>query len=191
MIEDWKLQARSHTCAECRRPFAEGEAYRSVLLPGAERSLVRRDLCATCWDRPPSSAAGEPAPISSWQGVYAPPPPPRPVPLQFEVAEQLLRLWLRAPSPEHRNGCYILSAMLERKRKLIGRGTVTRDGTRYLLFEHPGTGESFVVEDPQLRLDDLKRVQAQILALLEHSAGQIDLDAVPDPGADTPADVGS
>jgi len=183
MIDDWKLQARSRTCTECREPFCEGQTYRSLLVPGEGGSMLRHDLCASCWERHSDPARAEPLPISSWQGVFAPPPAPRPLPLQFEVAEQLLRLWLPNPSGEHRNACYILSAMLERKRKLLGRGAVSRDGSRYLLFEHATTGESFVIEDPQLRLEDLERVQQQVLALLAGAAGQVDLSEAPAPDA--------
>ncbi len=54
--------------------------------------------------------------------------------------------------------------MLERKRLL--RPTDTRQdeasGRRLLFYEHAATGETFVVVDPGLRLDQLEEVQREV-----------------------------
>jgi hypothetical protein len=74
---------------------------------------------------------------------------------------------LQEGRPEQARAAYILALMLERKRQL--RPTDTRDdadGRRLLLYEHVRTGETFVVADPRLRLDQLEEVQREVAELL-------------------------
>jgi len=60
--------------------------------------------------------------------------------------------------------------MLERKRILKHRDTTTDDaGNELLVYEHAGTGESFTVPDPHLRLDQLEEVQKHVAELLSPS----------------------
>jgi hypothetical protein len=58
---------------------------------------------------------------------------------------------------------YILALMLERKRILkereVKRG---EDGTLTRIYEHPKTGDIFVIPDPELRLDQVAEVQQQV-----------------------------
>ena len=63
--------------------------------------------------------------------------------------------------------------MLERKKVLRPTDTRSDDGRRLLFYEHAGTGETFVVTDPGLRLDQLEEVQREVGELLKN------LDAVP------------
>jgi hypothetical protein len=62
---------------------------------------------------------------------------------------------------------YLLAVMLERKRILkeieSKRG---EDGILVRVYEHAKSGEVFVIPDPELRLDRLEQVQAEVGALL-------------------------
>ena len=69
---------------------------------------------------------------------------------------------------------YILALMLERKRLLRpmeprpdGAG-----GGKLLVYEHVRTGETFVVADPGLRLDQVAEVQQEVAALLKTASSE-------------------
>jgi hypothetical protein len=87
--------------------------------------------------------------------------------LPRENAEQLFRRLIGSENPPA-NACYVLAAMLERKRVLKQVKIESRDsGRRVLIYEQPSTGDIFVVPDPQLRLDELEAVQGEVAQLLE------------------------
>jgi hypothetical protein len=67
------------------------------------------------------------------------------------------------------NACYVLAAMLERKRVLKQVKIEQNANGCVLIYEQPGTGDVFVVPDPQLRLDELETVQDEVAQLL-HAA---------------------
>ncbi len=159
--QDWQIKPRGHACAACARPFADGEAFVSRLYrEGAD--YVRDDRCAVC--------AADAAPdglLSLWRTVYRAPPPPAPEPVRRETAEALLRRHMERADAESRDAVFVLAVMLERRRVLVEREVQARpDGERLRVYEHRATGETFLVVDPGLRLDDLERVQARVVALL-------------------------
>jgi hypothetical protein len=59
--------------------------------------------------------------------------------------------------------------MLERKKDLVQReGTNDRQSDRKLIvYEHPQTGDTFIVEDPQLSLSEIAAVKEQVGSFLE------------------------
>ena len=61
--------------------------------------------------------------------------------------------------------------MLERKRVLRPTDSCTDEagGRRLLFYEHAATGETFVVADPGLRLDQLEEVQREVGELLKNT----------------------
>ena len=68
------------------------------------------------------------------------------------------------------NACYVLAAMLERKRVLKQVKTEARNGgRRVLIYEQGTTGDVFVVPDLQLRLDELETVQNEVAQLLQNA----------------------
>jgi hypothetical protein len=164
-MTEWDIQSRADACTACQRPFADKEAYHTLLSTDAA-GYARRDLCATCF-----AGAGRDGVISYWQGEYKVPPPPPPEAIQKETAETLLRKLVESTDPSHASARYILAVMLERKRILKHRDTVHEDGGGELLvYEHARTGESFTIPDPKLRLDQLAQVQEEVSALLHPSA---------------------
>jgi hypothetical protein len=95
------------------------------------------------------------------------PVPPEPLPK--ENAEELFRRLVAAADRANANACYVLAAMLERKRVLKQIQTEHGDHGRVLIYEHAKTGDVFVVPDPQLRLDELGDVQTEVAQLLQSS----------------------
>jgi hypothetical protein len=161
MTTDWDIQPRSPVCTACRQPFADKARYHT-LLTVAGAGYARQDLCDACY----RGAAREQV-MSYWQGEYKAPPPPAPEAIQKDTAETLLRKLVAEADPAKAPACYILAVMLERKRILKHRDTVTDDqGRELLVYEHGVTGESFTLADPHLRLDQLEDVQRQVAALL-------------------------
>jgi hypothetical protein len=88
--------------------------------------------------------------------------------LPKENAEQLFRRLVAAGDSANANACYVLAAMLERKRILKQIQTEERDRGRVLIYEQAKTGDIFVVPDPQLRLDELEDVQREVAGLMTH-----------------------
>ena len=160
-LTEWNIQARSHVCSNCHQPFADKQVYQTLLTFGVS-GYQRRDLCGACYP----SAAREGV-SSYWQGEYKSPPPPAPEAIQKDTAESLLRKLCESNDPSQTPARYILAVMLERKRILRHRDTVSgEDGKELLVYEHAQTGESFTVPDPHLRLDQLTEVQQQVADLL-------------------------
>jgi hypothetical protein len=62
---------------------------------------------------------------------------------------------------------FILAVMLERKKILVERDVQTAEnGLKMRIYEHRKTGESFLIVDPQLKLDALEEVQERVVSLL-------------------------
>ena len=71
------------------------------------------------------------------------------------------------PSNSRANARYILAVMLERKKSLKEIEVMrAEDGAITRIYEHAKTGEVFIIPDPQLRLDQIANVQAQVAGLL-------------------------
>jgi hypothetical protein len=162
MTNDWTIQSRAHACAATGRAFNEGDYFYTLLF--LENGAYRReDLCEEAF----KSRNENVQPFSHWRAKYVPPPPPEQEAVSKQTAEDLLRQYMDENSPEHANARYILAVMLERKRQLkeveVKRGD---DGTLLRIYEHAKTGEVFIVPDPQLRLDQVAEVQAQVASYL-------------------------
>ena len=67
------------------------------------------------------------------------------------------------------NACYVLAAMLERK-KILKPIKVKMANGKVLIYEHAKTGDVFVVPDPQLHLDELEPVQTEVASFCRAAA---------------------
>lgn len=168
-MTDWNIQPRSRVCGKCGKPFADKGTYHAFLY-ASDAGFHRRDVCSDCFD------LGERAMAACyWQGEYRLPPPPEPEPIQRDMAETLLRRLMEKPVGEMAPARYILAVMLERKRLLKHQDTIRKpDGTEWLAYEHTRSGETFLVLDPKLRLDQLDEVREQVMRLLGQPAGEVD-----------------
>ncbi len=162
--EEWSIQHRSETCAATGRPFEEGENFYTLLFRDGD-GFRRQDLSEEAWGKRNENLQ----PFSFWRSRYEPPSPPPPEPLPKENAEELFRRLVSAGDSANANACYVLAAMLERKRLLKQIQTEDRDRGRVLIYEHVKTGDVFVVPDPQLLLDELEDVQREVAGLMATS----------------------
>ncbi len=160
LANDWPIKHRADTCAITNRAFEPGEQFYTLLFREGT-GYRREDLSEEAW----ASRNENIRPFSFWKTRYEPPPPAAPEPLAKESAEELLRRLLSANAQP--NACYVLAAMLERKRILK---PVKTDGTEtgdLLIYEHAKTGDAFIVPDVKLRLDELENVQREVADLLK------------------------
>ena len=165
MIAEWNIQSPARQCAATGVEFQEGDRIASVLLwrTGGSGAYERIDTLAS-----------EPAPeipedanvLSSWKGAYKAPLPPAPETLSKDDAEGLLRRLLAVRDPAQENACYILGLMLERKRLLKELDRRDVEGKPVLIYEHLPSGETWIVPNPPLRLDEMDRVQTEVGQLL-------------------------
>ena len=168
MNQEWTIQSRGHQCSATGHEFVEGEQFYTLLFD--EKSGYRReDLCEEAFRARPGDA---PAPFSFWKTKYVPPPPAAPEALGKQTAEDLLRRYMAEDSPQHESARYLLAVMLERKRILKEVETKRSDsGQLTRIYEHGKTGEVFVVPDPELRLDQIAAVQAELAPMLTGASG--------------------
>ncbi len=165
LANDWPIKHRADACAVTNRTFTEGEQFYTLLFREGT-GFRREDLSEEAW----ATRNENIRPFSFWKTRYEPPPSTPPEPLAKESAEKLLRRLLA----EHRqpNACYVLAAMLERKRILKQIKAERTDAGRVLIYEHVKSGDVLIVPDVQLRLDELESVQAEVAALLRITAAE-------------------
>ena len=162
MANDWEIKARAEKCSVSGREFTEGEFFYTLLFFD-KHGYRREDLCEEAWQ----TRSQESQPFSFWRSKFEPPLPPPPEPLEKQTAEDLLRQYMQEEGPQHANVRYILGLMLERKRILKQTGTHQDENGPVLIYEHIKSGEVFLIPDPQLRLDQVAAVQAQVAGLLK------------------------
>jgi hypothetical protein len=160
LANDWPIKHRGDRCAVTERPFAEGEQFYTLLFREGT-GFRREDLSEEAWAQRNENIR----PFSFWKSRYEAPPPAPPEPLAKESAEDLLRRLLEGR--QQPNACYVLAAMLERKRVLKPIKTEEGEGGRVLVYEHAKTGDVFIVPDVHLRLDQLESVQREVVELLQ------------------------
>jgi hypothetical protein len=158
---EWAITHRADACAVTNRPFVPGEYFYTLLYHDAD-GYRREDLSEEAWRNRNENIQ----PFSFWRSRYEPVPPRTPEPLARENAEQLFRRLIASKNPPA-NACYVLAAMLERKRVLKQVKTEQSANGRVLIYEQSATGDVFIVPDPQLRLDELENVQNEVVQLLQ------------------------
>jgi hypothetical protein len=161
---EWAVKRRADACAVTRRPFLTGEYFYTLLFHDAG-GYRREDLSEEAWQNRNENIQ----PFSFWKSRYEPLPPPSPEPLAKENAEQLFRRLISSAAPTA-SACYVLAAMLERKRVLKQIKTEETANGRLLIYEHRATADVFIVPDPRLRLDELEGVQNEVASLLQTAA---------------------
>ncbi len=89
-MNEWNIQSRAHACEACHQPFADKQAYHTLLFD-EKQGLRRSDVCEPCWQKQlATNLASHAASISHWQGIYHVPPPVVEA-IQKDTAETLLR----------------------------------------------------------------------------------------------------
>jgi hypothetical protein len=164
-MNEWNIQSRAHACEACSQPFADKQAYRTILFEEG-KELRRSDICEPCAQKA-GDARRRAGFISQWHGIYEAPAPVVDA-IQKETAETVLRKLIEQNEPRYAPAAYILAVMLERKRILKVKEQLQRDGQRVFIYEQPKTGDIFTIADPNLHLDQLEQVQHDVAQLLEH-----------------------
>jgi hypothetical protein len=164
LADEWSIQHRADACAVTGRPFAPGENFYTLLFRDGD-GFRRQDLSEEAWRERNENLQ----PFSFWRARFEPPPPAPPEPLRKENAEELFRRLVAAADRVNANACYVLAAMLERKRVLKQIQTENGEQGRVLIYEHTKTGDVFIVPDPQLRLDELESVQREVVGLMTNA----------------------
>jgi hypothetical protein len=162
MNQDWEIRKRSDLCTVTQRPFNEGEFFYTALYREAD-TFRREDVSEEAWAGLPA----EPRPFSFWRSKFEMPPPPPPEPLAKQDAESILRRLIAENADSSRNARYILALMLERKRLLKPMPSEDDD---ILVYEHAESGETFLIPNPHLSLDQVPDVQREVSALLGEAA---------------------
>jgi hypothetical protein len=161
---EWAIKHRADQCAATQRAFAPGEYFYTLLFRDAD-GYRREDLSEEAWANRNQNIQ----PFSFWKTRYEPMPEEAPEPLAKENAEQLFRRLIASERPPA-NACYVLAAMLERKRVLKQVKTENTTNGRVLIYEQGATGDVYIVPDPGLRLDELESVQDEVAQLLRSAA---------------------
>ena len=168
-MNEWNIQSRAHQCSACTKPFADRQAYHTLLSNDQAEQLSRMDVCDACWQSQFGNGVRERTGyVSHWQGVFEVPPAQPPEAIQKENAETLLRKLIERNEPRYEPAAYILAVMLERKRLLRVKEQIQREGRRIFVYEQQKTGDIFTIPDPNLHLNQLETVQQDVAELLEH-----------------------
>ena len=163
--ETWHLRSRGRQCSATGAPFTEGQAIITALFPDPESSgYVRRDFCALAWN---ARSAEEEKPFSHWRGIYtAPPSQDTPQAVTKQSAEELLRSLVEEDQEHTENTRYILALMLERQKLIRETDSQPTAGGTLRIYEYRKTGEIFIVKDPNIPLDQVERIQEEVILML-------------------------
>jgi len=158
-IDNWHVRKCAKICDGCEEPFKDKQILYSHLRFD-EGEYSRHDFCKQCHKK-------KDAALSIWKTTFIIPPPPQEEVVKKENVESLLRKLLAKENDEDLNAIFILTVMLERKRILVERDTQkTEDGRKLRIYEHKKTGESFIIIDPELKLNELEHIQEEVVILL-------------------------
>lgn len=181
--ESWHIRSRARQCAITEKPFEEGQQIVTALFPDPESSgYLRKDFSIEAWE---ARGEEEETAFSFWRSTYEPPAQEQTVdPMEKEDPETLLRRLVDEDEEHTENVRYILAVMLERKKLLRETDAQTIPTGTLRVYEHRKTGDAFLIRDPNIPLDEVERVQEEVILLLEHG-GRI---PEPETEAEQPAD---
>jgi hypothetical protein len=159
--QEWSIQSRADRCAATGVEFQDGDYFYTLLFDDGN-GLRREDISEAAWKERNDNQQ----PFSFWRSKFEAPPPAAPETVTKQTAEDLLRRYMEESSPQHAAARYLLAAMLERKKLLKEVESKRAEGRFTRIYEHTKTGEVFVIPDPELRLDQIEQVRAEVSALL-------------------------
>ena len=163
MSQEWNIRSRGHVCTICQKPLVDKAPVVSALKE-VNDGYERFDCHPECWKTQERDWEA----FSQLDGVYfAPVKEEKKEPLKKEDAGELLRHLITLDDPAMKNVIYVLAVMLERSKILVERDQkMLDDGTIRRVYEDRKQGDTFVILDPRLRLENLAEVQQQVVALL-------------------------
>ena len=178
MSQDWNIRSRGHVCSLCQKPLADNSPVVSALKE-TEGGYERLDCHPECW----KAAERDWTPFSQWDGVYRlPKKETKKEALKKEEAGELLRKLIALDDAAMKNVVYVLAVMLERSKILVERDAKhLDDGTIRRVYEDRNQGDTFVILDPRLRLENIAEVQQEVVGLLSgtKTLGEVSQDEAP------------
>ena len=186
MSQEWNIRSRGHECSICGKPLVDKTPMVSALKE-TTGGYERFDCHPECW----KAMERDWEPFSFWDGLYlAPVKEAKSEPLKKEDAGELLRQLITMDDPAMKNVIYVLAVMLERSKILVERDQKEQaDGTIRRVYEDRKQGDTFVILDPRIRLENLAEVQGHVIALLSgtKTLGEVagEEDAVTAPEAES------
>ena len=163
--ESWHVRNRSRECSITHTPFTEGQPIVTALFPDPESSgYLRKDFCENAWNEREEESD---KPFSHWRTKFRPTPVnDTPQPVTKQSAEELLRSLVEEDQEHTENTRYILAVMLERQKLLRETDSQPTTGGTLRIYEHRKTGEVYIVKDPNIPLDQVEKIQEEVILLL-------------------------
>lgn len=163
--ESWHVRNRSRECSITQTPFTEDQPIVTALFPDPESSgYVRKDFCESAWaERSPEDEV----PFSYWRTIFHSTISNENQPVVTkQSAEELLKHLVEEDLEHTENTRYILAVMLERQKILRETDTQPTPTGILRIYEHRKTGEIFIVKDPNIPLDEVEKIQLEVMELL-------------------------
>jgi hypothetical protein len=163
--ETWHLRSRARQCSATGTPFIEGQPIITAIFPDPESSgYLRKDFLEEAWKQ---RGAEDETPFSSWRTTYSPLlTVETPQAVTKQGAEELLRTLVEEDQEHTENTRYILALMLERQKLLRETDSQRTAGGILRIYEHRKTGEVFIIKDPNIPLDQVEKIQQEVIMLL-------------------------
>jgi hypothetical protein len=163
--ETWHLRSRSRQCSTTGTPFKEGQPIITALFPDPESTgYLRKDFLEDSWKL---RSGKDEQPFSSWRTTYTYAiVSENPQTVTKQGAEELLRTLFEEDQEHTENTRYILALMLERQKLLRETDSQPTSGYTLRIYEHRKTGEVFIVKDPKIALDEVEKIQEEVMILL-------------------------
>lgn len=163
--ETWHLRSRARQCSATGTPFIEGQPIITAIFPDPESSgYLRKDFLEDAWKQ---RGEEDETPFSSWRTTYSPIViSENPQAVTKQGAEELLRSLVEEDQEHTENTRYILALMLERQKLLRETDSQPTAGGILRIYEHRKTGEVFIVKDPNIALDQVEKIQEEVILLL-------------------------
>ena len=163
--ETWHLRSRARQCSATGTPFIEGQPIITAIFPDPESSgYLRKDFLEEAWKQ---RGGEDETPFSSWRTTYSPLlTVETPQAVTKQGAEELLRTLVEEDQEHTENTRYILALMLERQKLLRETDSQPTAGGILRIYEHRKTGEVFIIKDPNIPLDQVEKIQEEVIMLL-------------------------
>lgn len=163
--ETWHLRSRARLCSATGTPFIEGQPIVTAIFPDPESSgYLRKDFLEDAWEQRNEE---EEEPFSSWRTTYSPIlTTESPQAVTKQGAEELLRSLVEEDQEHTENTRYILALMLERQKLLRETDSQPTTGGILRIYEHRKTGEVFIIKDPNIPLDQVEKIQEEVIMML-------------------------
>jgi hypothetical protein len=182
--ETWHLRSRSRQCSATDTPFTEGQPIVTAIFPDPESSgYLRKDFSEEAWKQ---RSDEDEAAFSSWRTVYSPTEVAETAQSTMKLgAEDLLRSLVEEDQEHTENTRYILALMLERQKLLRETDSQPTSGGILRIYEHRKTGEVYIVKDPNIPLDQVEKIQEEVILLLSPQPAAVEEQ----PSKDTEAEA--